>query len=139
VEDEEKKVQVIKDSWVEDRPRRQMECDIVTKIKHDVGGDEEFHRYYINTCGHQKTDTPGGFKRLWENLKTQTFVRGHSKPHHLIPTSKVPAEHSAIPPHPRFCYQVIYDKMGISLFEVTSFPDVCPRGVCGLTVVLPEE
>lgn len=149
IDQETKNVHVIKDCWVEDRPEKQMEHDIVAGIKNDMGDDNKFHKYFIDICGYQKTDTSGGFGNICNILNTRTLLPiedfeirilvlasdtqnriytnqtndSIAKQDHLLqptPTKKAPQSL----PHPRFHYQVVYGEKGKSLFEVSSFVDV---------------
>ena len=132
---------VIKDCWIEDRVGKELEHDIVNKIKADMG-DENFNKYIIGIHTQQKTDMSGGFGTICGFLKkTFQLAEGYG-PHNLFPvptpkqsyTSGAPVANQdnrpkpttttdapERPPHPRFRYQVVYKEKGISLFEVTSF------------------
>ncbi|KAF9646647.1 hypothetical protein BDM02DRAFT_3270848 [Thelephora ganbajun] len=141
-------VRVIKDCWVEDRPGKQVEHDIVTEIKKSMD-DQTFREYFIDICGYRKTDTSGGFDSVCKILEKRTFMpREKFEPQYLVPASVNPkpiyadsARDSIAdqdhrlqpsstkrapnnPPHPRLRYQVVYEEKGISLFEVTSFAEV---------------
>jgi hypothetical protein len=136
---------VIKDCWVEDRLGKEMEHDIIARIKGSMS-DEEFCNYFIDIYGYHKKEMSGGFGEVCKLLKTGTFesVEGF-RPEPLVPptesrssyTLRAPvakrsyylqsAEKKAVPthpPHPRFRYQIVYKEKGISLFEVTSFEKV---------------
>ena len=162
VDQKSKEVQVIKDCWIEDRPGKQLEHDIVagikgdiaagikhdtaTEIEHGTGNNEDFHKYFIDVCGYQKTDEFGGFDEICKFLKTGTFVKDKFEPEILIPIAEAPRVYHHLaedkisnqnhqppptkrerapvnPPLPRFRYQVVYSEKGKSLFEVTSFSD----------------
>jgi hypothetical protein len=136
---------VIKDCWVEDRPGKEMEHNIAARIKERVG-KEEFCEYFIDVCGHRRTDMSGSFEMVCQSLKAGTFNPGGGfHPKLVVPPTKSrssymsgapvanqdhylrPAETKAAPshpPHPRFRYQIVYKERGISLFEVTSLEKV---------------
>ena len=147
-EEGEEGVCVIKDCWVEDRPGKQMEHEIVAGIKNDMGG-HQFREYFIDVCGHRRMDMSGGFNSVCEVLKNRTFVpKNNFGPQFLIPASSkdgpiysFPTEVAIAdqdnrllpthkkqatqnPPHPRFHYQVVYSEEGKSLFDVSSFAEV---------------
>jgi len=146
VDEETKKVRVIKDCWVEDRPGKQMEHEIIAGIKHDMNS-EEFREHFVDICGHRKTNTSGGFGKICKILETETFVKRKFEPHLIVPASgaerptyadqakdSIADQHHRLrsaekkivpenPPHPRFRYQIVYNEKGTSLFEVTSFDD----------------
>jgi len=147
VDEETKEVRVIKDCWVEDRPGKQMEHEIIAGIKHDMN-NEEFREHFVDICGHRKTDMSGGFGKICKILETKTFVEKEVELNLIVPTSgtqqatytgqakdSIADQHHRLwsteekkvpenPPHPRFRYQVVYNEKGTSLFEVTSFKDV---------------
>ena len=140
-----KEVRAIKDCWIEDRPDKQMEHDIVAEIKRDVGA-EEFGKYFVDVCGHRKTEMPGGFKSICDILENRNFILADEfKPLALIATDTPKPSYTASasvadqehrlqqtpakqalehPPHPRFRYQVVYAEVGMSLFEEESFGKV---------------
>jgi len=146
VDQETKEIRVIKDCWIEDRPGKPMEHDVITGIKSNMG-DKTFHEHFIDICGHRKTGMSGGFDRVCKILENRSFKPGDQfEPSILVPVTDIPKptydpaasvadqdhrlqsaptklapEH---PPHPRFRYQVVYNTKGVSLFEVTSFGDV---------------
>ena len=144
--DKEKNTRVIKDCWVEDRLGKLMEHEIIERIKQDMKNDGDFHKYFIDICGYQKTPTSGGFHKLCKNLETRTFAEVDFNYQHLVPTDvqkavyhtsaedRIPDQagyllqtldgEPQVPPNPRFRYQVVYKEKGISLFEVLSFADV---------------
>jgi hypothetical protein len=136
---------VIKDCWVGDCLYKEMEHDIVAKIKRSMG-DEEFCNHFIDIYGYHKKDMSGGFGEVCKLLKTGTFesVEGF-EPELLVPptesrpsyTSGAPVTDQghylrstkkkagpAHPPHSQFRYQIVYKEKGISLFEVTSLDKV---------------
>ena len=165
VDQKTKKIRVIKDCWVEDCAGKQMEHEIVMGIKQDVKNSKNFHKYFIDICGYQQTDTSGGFDKLCKNLKTRNFIEADFQPWCLIPTTDIqkPVHHSSaedripdqggcllqtleectppVPPHPRFHYQVVYEEKGISLFEVPSFADVFThivQAADGMSQAIPD-
>ena len=143
-----KEVRTVKDCWVEDRPGKQMEHEIVAGIKCDMENDTDFHKHFIDICGYIKMDASGGFNNICKILKTDIFIRGDpSGSELLVPITKVsepylePAKGKMAdqalylylireervlvnPPCSRFRYQAAYREKGESLFEITSFPDV---------------
>lgn len=141
-------VHVIKDCWVEDRPGKWMEHEIAAGIKNDMG-DTKFREYFVDICGHRKTDTSGGFNGICGILKNRTFVQednfgpqllipasGKDRPIYSFPTEVAIADRDnrllpthqkqapQNPPHPRFHYQVVYREKGKSLFDMSSFAEV---------------
>ena len=140
------KVHVIKDCWVEDRPGKLPEHEIVARIKSKMD-DDKFGQHFVNICGHHKMHPSGGFDRVCKILQTRKFILNVFEPELLIPapstqkaTYSTQATHSiadqdhflqptpkkevpANPPHPRFRYQVVYEESGKSLFEVTLLSD----------------
>ena len=146
VDKETEEVRVIKDCWVEDRPGKQMEHEIIEGIKDDMNS-EEFREYFVDICGHRKTETSGGFGKICKILETKSFVEKEYEPNLIVPASSarwptyagqtkdsIADQHHRLrstegeevlvpdtPPHPRFRYQVVYEEKGTSLFGVTSF------------------
>ena len=130
-----KEVRAIKDCWIEDHPGEQLEHEVVMGIKKEMD-NKNFRKHFIDINGYRKTDTPGGFDSVCGILKNRTLVpRENFEPDFLIPAPDAsesthttdqdrlrPAPKDL--PHPRFRYQVVYDEVGISLFDVTSFADV---------------
>jgi len=129
----------IKDYWVEDHPGEQLEHDIVSRIKGKMGG-EKFCKYFVDTCGHRKTDPPRAFNSLCKTLDSKTSMpRDYYGPQFLtaaadaskliltdqrhLPQSTLTKWSTSNPPCPRFRYQVVYGEKGISLFEIPSFVD----------------
>jgi len=147
VKDQAAKVYVIKDCWVEDRPGKRKEHEIVAGIKNDMS-DEEFRKHFVDIRGHRETYTSGGFGRVCNILRNRKFKPKVFEPEFLVPTSSAQkatytdqaqgsiadqdhylqsTEETEVPrnpPHPRFRYQVVYDEKGESLFEVTSLSKV---------------
>jgi len=120
VKDQAAKVYVIKDCWVEDRPGKQKEHEILTGIKSDTS-DEKFRESFVDIRGHRETYTSGGFGKILNNRKLKPKPIGVQD--HLfqsINEKEVPRS----PPYPWFRYQVVYDEKGKSLFEVTSLSKV---------------
>ena len=123
VDQKSKEVRVIKDCWIEDRPGKQLEHDIVADIKGDIaagterdtatgvedgtGNDEGFHKYFIDVCGYRKTDEFGGFDKISQSLKTGTFIKDAFEPELLIPIAEAPrvylhsANNSTANQHPK--------------------------------------
>ena len=142
VKDKDKAVRVIKDCWVEERPGKLMEHDIVARIKKDMG-NKNFRAWFVDICGYRKTEMTGGFSKVCEILKDRTIDRSGVTLHKLLPpvpnmsinrstpgptatqelvckpTKTTPAPEYL--PHPRFRYQVVYEEKGKSLYEVTEF------------------
>lgn len=98
VDQKSKEVRVIKDCWIENRPGKQLEHDIVAGIKRDIeariehgtGNDEDFHKHFVDTCGYKKTDGFGGLDGICKLLKTRTFVKHGFEPELLVPTAEAP-------------------------------------------------
>ena len=133
---------VIKDCWIEERPGRELEHDIVKKIKADMG-DEDFNKYIIGIRAHQKTVMSEGFGDICDFLRNRTFRSNEeSALKTFVPVSTPKQSHTSDapvanqdnrlkptktihalerPPQPRSRYQIVYEERGISLFEVTSF------------------
>ena len=137
VKDREGNVRVIKDSWIEDRPGTQVEHEIAAEIRDKMGNN--FSKYFVNICGHHKTDTSRPLRNICEFLERGAPKMLHA-PHLLVPAPDTRAKRNIHerdnykklftgpapqdPPHPRFRYQVVYEENGTSLFEVTPFPEV---------------
>ena len=51
IDQETKEVRVIKDSWIEDRSREQMEHETLAAIERDIGA-AKFHEYFVDICGY---------------------------------------------------------------------------------------
>ena len=130
-----------------------MEHEILAAIKRDMEGVANFHEYFVDICGYRKTDASGGFGKICDLPKTETFVPGDVFGlYFLVPPNLVnevpkvylesakgkiadqtPYLHPAPvgrkrtpknPPHSRYRYQAVYAEKGRSLFQVASFPDV---------------
>jgi len=131
VKDEEtQEVRVIKDCWIEERRAKRMEYDIVAEIKRDMGDYQKFYKHFIDTCGHRKTYTSGGFNRVCKVLENGTFELAEEFLLQLLSLSSAAPKltptklASERPPLPRLHYQVVYCEKGVSLFEVASFAEV---------------
>ena len=147
MKDQAGEARVIKDCWVEDRPGKRKEHEIVTGVKNDMG-DQKFGKHFVDIRGHRETYTSGGFDRVCQILKNRKFKPKVFEPGLLVPASSTQkptytdqsegsiadqdhylqsTEETEVPrnpPHPRFRYQVVYDEKGESLFEVTSLSKV---------------
>ncbi|KAF9783769.1 hypothetical protein BJ322DRAFT_1066990 [Thelephora terrestris] len=143
----ENEARVLKDCWVENREGKQMEHEIVAGIRETMKHDD-FHRHFVNICGHLKTETSGWFREFCNILNEGTFeAKDNFRPQALIlirPNSKsiydpmstggsVPNQNRhpdmlapttrpapEVPPHSRFRYQVVYQEEGTTLYGVTS-------------------
>ena len=128
-DEETKEVRVIKDCWIEEHRAKRMEHDIVAEIKRDMGDYQKFCKHFIDTCGHRKTYTSGGFNRVCKVLENGTFKLAEEFLLQLLSfTSAAPGLTptklaSERPPLPRLHYQVVYGEKGVSLFEVASFAE----------------
>jgi len=131
----------IKEYWVESYPRREMEHDVVSRIKGDMADGEDFCKRFIDICGHQNADTSRAFDSLCKILNTETLMlRDLFGPQFLIPATDSPELVLTHQPHlyepaltkwtpvnpskPRSRYQAVYGESGISLFKVASFTGV---------------
>lgn len=107
---------VIKDCWLEDRKERNLEHDVVEKVRSAVG-QAEFQRRFIDICGHRVTRN-AVLDRVCEILNHDFSKQDgfYAVPIHWSCQLVEPKQ----PPYPRFRYQIVYREKGDSFYHIKS-------------------